>query len=127
MYKPSLIPALLYQAQQGRCFHCLEPMQARAWTANRWSKGWTQDHVIPKSLGGGRHRNIVLAHHLCNVHRGAAPLSPVELARARLVIAAVYCYLAKHFPKPPVLRHYRPPRTGSPADLVAAVRAAIVA
>ena len=101
MYKPRRIHFLLYQAQQGRCFHCLEPMLDRVWTrGKRGEKGWTQEHVIPRSQGGGRAGNVVLAHRLCNGRRGNQPLSDIDLARARMIIAAVAARLPT---APPVL------------------------
>lgn len=47
--------------------------------------GWTKEHVIPSSRGGGRHRNIVLAHQLCNSKRSDGPVTEDMEVRCKLI------------------------------------------
>ena len=73
----------LWDKQAGLCFWCHEPMHypGTALPIERWSAGKqaTLDHVIPKSLGGGRGSNLVYACYQCNHRRGAAPLRDLGL------------------------------------------------
>lgn len=78
----------IYDAQGGLCFHCLKHMDPWPWT-KRHPNGFTREHVAPKAHGGSMWRNIVLAHQCCNLKRATNQLSRVDLARARLIIAAV--------------------------------------
>lgn len=48
----------LYKAQNGQCYLCGKPM-----------KHVTQDHVIPKSKGGGDYKNVLLTHESCNQNK----------------------------------------------------------
>ncbi len=91
---------LLYAAQQGLCFHCLQPMTAGR-RNHRRKLGWTRDHVIPRSAGGKHMGNMVLAHHRCNSQRADSPLPAIEIRRARLIIAAVQVKMGRGFPLPP--------------------------
>lgn len=48
-------------AQSGRCFHCGEPIGAKA----------TDDHLIPRAYGGADVAgNVVLVHRRCNQLKG---------------------------------------------------------
>jgi hypothetical protein len=67
----------LYRLQGGLCFHCRQPMLPTA--AQRNDRGWTREHVVPRSEGGKNGRNLVLAHRTCNMKRGTLPLAPHEL------------------------------------------------
>lgn len=52
---------LMTIAQGGRCFHCGEPVGAKA----------TDDHLIPRAYGGADvPGNVVLAHRRCNQLKG---------------------------------------------------------
>lgn len=80
----------LYLAQKGRCFHCLLPMlmgSVRKKASGAYNQGWTQEHLVPKSKGGKKGSNIVLAHIRCNGKRGNADPTAAMLHRARLIWA----------------------------------------
>lgn len=83
------VVADLYEAQAGLCFHCFKPMNRMPGGSDRNPGGWTREHVTPKSDGGTKKGNLVLAHQACNQRRGTAPLSPIDAARARLITIAV--------------------------------------
>lgn len=80
----------LFRAQQGKCFHCAEPMSRGAYTKKERPLGWTREHVIPQAKGGNDHFNIVLAHNECNRVRGDDDLPLSELSRARTIILAAH-------------------------------------
>ena len=65
---------VLYGLQRKRCYLCAK----RMYPGNRS----TDDHVIPKSRGGRRDRNILLAHKKCNERKGDRPPHPCELLYA---------------------------------------------
>lgn len=83
--------ARLGNAQGWLCFHCNEPMlkvpAARGILDPKgaWERGWTREHVVPKSLGGFNRGNIVLAHRGCNNRRGNEPPGPGMMQRARRI------------------------------------------
>ena len=77
----------LFLAQQGICFHCHEPMlwNPTAPSGRRHKFGWTREHLVPRSKGGGNGENIVLAHKKCNEKRGNTPPTEEMLARAKAI------------------------------------------
>lgn len=81
---------LLYVAQRGECSLCYGLMPLRA-NGNEPEVA-TFDHVIPRSCGGGRGRNLLLAHRGCNQARGNA--EPSELQR--VFAETVYDRLASY-------------------------------
>lgn len=52
----------LYDLQGGDCYICEKPFTA--------DFGATEDHVVPKALGGKNDKNILLAHAPCNHKKG---------------------------------------------------------
>ena len=88
----------LYQAQEGKCFHCDQPMDYGSvrkplvpghHTSN--PNGWTCDHVKPASLGGKLGKDgYVLAHDSCNRERGNRVLNAEELAKAGRIWARAH-------------------------------------
>lgn len=78
----------LRKAQDGKCFHCLQPLTRRQLHPDN-PNALTKDHVVPRSCGGENHMNIVVAHNHCNNKRGNTPLSEIDMRRARMIIAAV--------------------------------------
>lgn len=59
----SLFDFLVSRDGSAACFHCARPLT---------SKGYTRDHVIPRSKGGSSsRRNLVLCCSACNNERGA--------------------------------------------------------
>lgn len=69
--------AVLFEAQRRRCYLCCKKMYP--------GNGSTDDHVLPKSLGGRRDRNILLAHRKCNARKADRPPFACEL----LYLAAI--------------------------------------
>lgn len=71
----------LFEAQDGKCFHCLRWMRDTPWRESN-PFGWTREHVFPKARGGrGMGNNVVLAHKSCNVARGSPTPTDVEIIR----------------------------------------------
>jgi 5-methylcytosine-specific restriction endonuclease McrA len=60
----------LYMAQGGLCFYCYKPMNITPWQAYINPNGYSRDHFVPKSKGGGKGFNLVLCHHECNLQKG---------------------------------------------------------
>ena len=77
----------IFAAQDGRCFHCGEAMlpspARKPYRGAPFNNGYTKEHLVPRSLGGGGGKNIVLAHMKCNSKRGATMPTPEMLARAK--------------------------------------------
>lgn len=78
----------LREAQGGKCFHCLRPLTKKQLHPDN-PDALTKDHVIPRSRGGENYMNLVVAHNRCNNKRGNAPLSEIDMRRAKMIIAAV--------------------------------------
>jgi 5-methylcytosine-specific restriction endonuclease McrA len=80
----------LADAQDGLCFYCdkpvviLNPNKPHSDKAYGDFRRATWDHVVPKSQGGGRGNNLVIAHALCNADKGDTP--PTEDMLERLAI-----------------------------------------
>lgn len=81
------VVARLWTVQQGACFHCGELMLNSG--SSNHGLYWSREHVYPRSRNGSTYGNVVLAHRKCNSARGNPEPSEEELARARLIIAAV--------------------------------------
>lgn len=79
----------LWKAQHGLCFHCGELMFR---TKPHIDLRWSREHLIPKSKGGTRINNIVLAHRICNLNRGTKSLSEEEMERALKIIDLALSY-----------------------------------
>ena len=71
------VRALLWQVQEGRCFHCLLEMSPD----RDGPHAVTFEHIVPQERGGKWARNVVLAHQSCNERRSNKPL-PRKKARA---------------------------------------------
>lgn len=81
MTTPAL-PPLLYRAQHGRCFHCLQPMVEIPFRIGLVPNGWTREHVFPRARGSsGIGNNFVLAHQRCNLQRGSRMPTDIEIIR----------------------------------------------
>lgn len=78
-----MVRAVLWEAQDGACFHCGKRMLM----SGERRESVSFEHIIPKVHGGKWNRNVVLAHRGCNERRGDRELTPQELRRA----AAVLC------------------------------------
>jgi hypothetical protein len=81
----------LFNAQEGRCFHCGKPMlrgDAQKLDRGLW---WSREHIYPKGSRppGGLSYNWVLAHPRCNGARGSRPPTDEEIARAIELHAAI--------------------------------------
>jgi 5-methylcytosine-specific restriction endonuclease McrA len=76
--------AALRVLQQGRCYLCNKPLSPHG-------RRVTDDHVVPKSRGGTRACNILLAHKLCNERKRDRAPYPCEL----LFAAAIYDRLSE--------------------------------
>lgn len=87
----------LFEIQQGRCFHCGEPMLRGRDQQRDKRRGWSREHVIPKSQAPGLHGNIVLAHYSCNTERADRLPTVEEVARAW----AILVQLEERFRAPP--------------------------
>jgi 5-methylcytosine-specific restriction endonuclease McrA len=59
--------ARLFEAQDGRCYLCLRHMAAP-----------TEDHVVPKAMGGKNRANRLLACTICNGRKASRPPHPCE-------------------------------------------------
>ena len=57
---------ILLEQQEGRCHYCKDPLEI---------EDATWDHVIPKSKGGKRGSNLVVACKRCNSAKGDMPIS----------------------------------------------------
>lgn len=78
----------LFSAQSGLCFHCdkaMLPHAVKKKPNGKRDKGWTREHLIPKSKGGGRGKNIVLAHAVCNAERGNEPPTVEMVDKAKAI------------------------------------------
>jgi 5-methylcytosine-specific restriction endonuclease McrA len=63
----------LWELQKGKCFYCKERMEKPIYKVKPTAKTATLDHVKPRSKGGKRPRNLVLACRLCNSRKGDMP------------------------------------------------------
>lgn len=79
--------AALWRAQNGRCFHCGDPMLIRV--RGNHGRRWSREHLVPRALGGAGAGNVVLAHRACNAARGCSLPSQSESDRARAIYAAL--------------------------------------
>lgn len=79
----------LYEAQDGKCFHCGKSVPARGSNQNTKRGGWSRDHVYPRSTTRGLARNIVIAHRGCNNERGDRPMSDADIARVKALYASL--------------------------------------
>ena len=65
----------LFQKQEGRCYWCGEEMEMSQFRITERGRikhnpaFATFEHLVPKSKGGRRGNNIVLAHGICNLRR----------------------------------------------------------
>lgn len=67
---PKHVPiALLYSLQKCRCFYCKTYMEYITHN-DKMKKGYTVDHLFPRSKGYGRAGNIVLSCRRCNEKKG---------------------------------------------------------
>jgi len=81
---------LRFLAQKRLCFHCHEPMKPTPVRKKRngdYDKGWTREHIVPKSKGGRKGDNIVLAHYKCNQERGNVDPTLEMIERAKVINA----------------------------------------
>lgn len=67
----------LLAVQGNRCAICGGHMRLHGSVTNH--RRATLDHVRPRSLGGGKARNVLLAHRVCNIRKASRPPSPCEL------------------------------------------------
>lgn len=65
---PESVFRTLWSIQRGRCYMC-----AKGFVAEDWA---TQDHVVPRSKGGG---SVLLACFACNNDKGDRDPKPCEL------------------------------------------------
>jgi 5-methylcytosine-specific restriction endonuclease McrA len=65
---------LVLRAQGGACFYCQKPLGIRS---------ATEDHLVPRSLGGTRTANKVIACVKCNQAKAARRPTESEVAKAR--------------------------------------------
>lgn len=72
---------LLSEAQGHACSLCGKSLSERDRTI---------EHVLPLSLGGGNHRNKLVAHGACNRRKGASPPTGCELILLDAVNTMVY-------------------------------------
>lgn len=63
----------LWEYQNGKCFYCEEAMEKPIYKVKNTPRTATIDHVKPRSQGGKRPRNLVLACALCNSRKGSMP------------------------------------------------------
>ena len=79
----------LFVAQGGMCFHCGTTMKKRAALnskrSGRRNDGYTREHLVPKSKGGGNGENVVLAHKSCNLKKGEQMPTANEVSRAKRI------------------------------------------
>jgi hypothetical protein len=78
----------LYEAQGGNCFHCGKPVPPRG-DKDMSKKGWSRDHVYPRSTTRGLARNIVIAHRGCNNRRGDMPMSDADIQRVKALYGSL--------------------------------------
>lgn len=74
----------LHQRQRGRCFLCLAGFVRGHRSSD--PKAWSRDHVFPRSAGGDRGSNVLLAHRDCNTEKANRWPTPCEV----IYLAAVY-------------------------------------
>ena len=72
--------SVLYAHQNCRCFYCNRFMQYAPHT--KVSKGYSIDHLFPRSKGYGKGGNSVLACRKCNEQKGDRWPSLMEIVRA---------------------------------------------
>lgn len=65
----------LAEAQGGKCSLCGKPISFDAAHASRP----TIEHVVPRSRGGGNHKNKLVAHSRCNLRKGSSMPTGCEL------------------------------------------------
>lgn len=82
-----IYPELLWNAQEGRCFHCNKLMSQWPQRADGSNVdiGWSREHFIPrmylKKMQGEIKYNLVLAHGSCNMERGHRFPTPKEVEK----------------------------------------------
>lgn len=92
----NIYPELLWNAQEGRCFHCGHLMST--WPANpnhnNRDVGWSREHFIPKMylkrMKGEIKYNLVLAHAQCNMDRGHRFPTPEEVVKFRQIYKRIF-------------------------------------
>lgn len=86
--EPEGILYLLWETQEGKCFHCGEPMVFTRNGAYGLPKATlaTREHLYPhRTSGRDLHNNIVLAHAKCNHARGCKEPTPDEITKAKAI------------------------------------------
>ena len=73
--------SLLYAHQNCRCFYCNRYMEYQFYT-DKVKRGFTQDHLFPKSKGYNKFGNTVLACRRCNEKKGDRIPTVTEIAKA---------------------------------------------
>lgn len=80
---------ILYIAQQGKCFYCGKFLSKFADCTVEDHRGWTKDHVYPKSKPLPHHmngqNNKVLACMPCNSKKGSRRPRKPEIARLKFI------------------------------------------
>lgn len=80
--RPRHVPvSLLYATQKCRCFYCGRFMEYITYNDQR-KKGYTVDHLFPRSKGYGKSGNIVLACRKCNEKKENRFPTVQEIVRA---------------------------------------------
>jgi hypothetical protein len=81
--------AALFEIQDGRCFHCGEPMLRGSAQQRDKKRGWSREHIVPKAQAPGLHGNIVLARPRCNAKRADRLPTVEEVTRAWEILTQV--------------------------------------
>lgn len=80
--------ARLFALQHGRCFYCQTHLSNHVWeNKNKRRLGWTRDHFLPKCLGYGLTRNVVLTCRTCNARKGDSIPDPKMFVKMILIYA----------------------------------------
>lgn len=74
--------AVLWELQRGRCYLCGKKMRRVRHTRPEVA---SDDHVMPKRLGGTRLNNILLAHRRCNLAKADRAPHPCEQLFAAII------------------------------------------
>lgn len=99
-YKPKILPwsappaNLLYAYQNARCFYCNKYVEFIPHNGgNRLEKGYTIDHLFPRSKGFRKAGNSVIACRACNELKGNRLPSMKEIEKA----ASLYKLMGRTF------------------------------
>jgi len=95
---------MLWDAQNGCCFHCGEPMMRKGSINHPLRR--SREHLIPQSRGGKGKPVVVLAHRSCNSALGNPEPTPDEITRAESIYAVIGALFWSHRP-------YVPPPVGA--------------